>query len=365
MFNSKTTKTKIVFHLGDHKTGSTSIQKALELKAWDCPGVKVSVPDGRKVQRRPLAMSVKFEKHSQHRAKRFKDMAAWIRKSNADIAIISTEMFEQSDPRALKDAVEKYMPEFAKTACYISYVRPHHARLVSGFGQRSKAGYAPPTLKKLYKETAANHRLDYAPRFEEWREVFGEQFTLRPFVRSMLAGQDVVQDFFELVFQDHPFELKPIPNSNVKICLQDIAMMHLMYAKARQMKLNLNPIKKRLARTFEAIVNQYEHPNGTDFRMHRALAVEVAEHYREDAAALDREFFDGTPMGDALTAAVDKAIAKPQSLAPEDCFDEIELRQINIWTDFFLGLIKHEDADWLKILGKARSVTLARVFDEA
>lgn len=140
----------IVFHLGGPKTGSTSIQETLAAGNWDCKDVSLLYPAN--VHHIALAKTLRPNAPNEVRDKQFKKIAARIETSNKDIAVISAEYFERADPVALKAAVEKYMPQYAKTARYISYVRPHADRLVSAFAERVKAGTHHGTLEELHKK---------------------------------------------------------------------------------------------------------------------------------------------------------------------------------------------------------------------
>lgn len=74
-------------------------------------------------------------------------------------------------------------------------------------------------------------------------------------------------------------------------------------------------------------------------RLHVALAEKIVETYAEDAAELDAEFFEGTPISDALASAPLKAIPEEQSYDVETYFSKSELRQIEAWTKLITRLI--------------------------
>jgi hypothetical protein len=74
-------------------------------------------------------------------------------------------------------------------------------------------------------------------------------------------------------------------------------------------------------------------------RLHVSLAEKIVETYAEDAAELDAEFFEGTPISDALASAPLKAIPEEQSYDVETYFSNSELRQIEAWTKLTTRLI--------------------------
>ena len=187
--------TRVIFHLGDKKTGSTAIQTAIAAKAWTCDTVSLLYPGNERINHIALAKSLHRRPGVKDTSRRhFTDVADEIRKHNPDVAVISAEDFEDVDPEALADAVRAYMPEYAEGAQYIAYVRPHAERLASSYAERVKAGGIMETMDELYARFHNGRMLVYRPRFERWRMAFGAAFTLRPMIRDQLFRQDVVQE---------------------------------------------------------------------------------------------------------------------------------------------------------------------------
>jgi len=79
---------------------------------------------------------------------------------------------------------------------------------------------------------------------------------------------------------------------------------------------------------------------GTRPQLHKMLAERVVETYRQDAAALDRAFFAGTPMSDALEAAPGQAVATAQSFMATDHYDVTQLRHFDIWAEMVSRLMQ-------------------------
>ena len=50
--------TKLVFHLGDKKAGSTAIQTALAAKNWTCDSVRLLYPNGNRINHISFARSL-------------------------------------------------------------------------------------------------------------------------------------------------------------------------------------------------------------------------------------------------------------------------------------------------------------------
>lgn len=315
----------IVFHLGDCKTGTTSVQTILSKGAWDSEATLLYPARFNHI---PLAKTLTTDSEKPKQASRFKKLRREIRSSDARHVVVSAEHFEFVDPEALDAALRQYMGRERDHIRLIAYVRPHADRLVSTFAERAKKGGFMKDLPDLHARFLQNRGLMYTPRFTKWRQVFGDRFTLRPFVRNRLYKGDVVEDFFGFVLGEGAAKLTQPTDQNESLSVQDIAMMRYMHKIFRNMEADLGDQQRALGWFLSDYLAAVPNPGGTKPRLHKALAEQVAEDYRADAAALDAEFFDGTPMSDALEAAPKKAVAEAQSFAPKDHFDRTELRRL-------------------------------------
>ena len=132
---------------------------------------------------------------AEQKAARFSALAKRFAKSNADIGIISAESFEFVRPMALQRALKQFFPEHADTARIIAYVRPHAARLVSSFCERTKKGAFDGSLADYHEWNLAKGNFFYHNHFDKWQSIFNGRLTLRPMVRHKLRNGDVVHDF--------------------------------------------------------------------------------------------------------------------------------------------------------------------------
>lgn len=330
----------IVFHLGDCKTGSTSIQHALATKAWRAEGAKVIYPLPRNMNHIYLSHSLRHADMYPLRTLYFRSIRKEIRRSSADHAAMSSEHFEYTDPAALRRAIEKYLPDQADNIRLIAYVRPHAERLMSAFVERAKKGNARKSPKDLHKRFLATKLLYYAPRFEKWRTQFGDRFELRPMIRARLRNQDVVEDFFDFLFQGAPFELTGRTEANKSLSVEDLALMREMHKRIRSRNPNLRRQQDSLGWNLSPLLVEHAADKGTKPRLHRGLVRNLQSLYRDDAAALDAGFFDGTPMSDALEAAIETAVDAPQSYDAHDYFSDRELGHVHAFSDFIQRLIE-------------------------
>lgn len=347
---------KIIFHIGDVKTGSTSIQRALLRQGWSCERFTLAypVPAGQPYHHR-LAMAFR-RKNEDLMQKEFMGLRQKMEKAGAAITVVSTELFERVPANELKAAIDHHMPEYRDRIWVLAYVRPHAERLVSSWSQTIKLGSFTGSLEEFFERALRLRRFLYTPRFLGWREHFGERFELRAMIRDRLYNRDVVQDFFQHVFEGAEFTLATGPNLNETIGIADLAMLRSFHAHPRLPKTKSARMQagQYLSYILEAApTSRFERP-----ALHRTLLEKVVETYREDARNLDDAFFAGNPMLNALEQAHEKAVENPQSLKAEDHFDAETLRCIQAWSVLLHDILKSSPAALQKHLMRRINHTL-------
>lgn len=327
----------VVFHLGNSKTGSTSIQQILANKEWEAGGISLLYTA--RINHIPLAKTLSVPEIFNLRRPKFTELNDSLIKSDANYAVISAEHFEFCDPAILQETIKFYLPEFADRIRLIAYVRPHADRLMSSFAERMKKGEFFRTIDALHERMQKGGILFYSPRLEKWRDVFSDRFTVRPMIRDQLYKQDVVEDFFNYLFEGAPFRITGDTNANTSLSLEDLALMREMQRRIRAHNPDLTDLQRTLGWNFSPMLTANSAP-GVKPWLHKELAKNVVETYRDDAARLDAEFFDGTPMSDALNGAVDKARDAPQSVLAKDHYNDREIQHINAFADLVLRFME-------------------------
>lgn len=336
---------EIVFHLGDRKTGSTSIQDALRRKIWAQEAGSILYPA--KLHHSQLAGAVGAAYPSGKRRREFDRITGPIANASEEIAVISSEYFEAVDPKDLSTAIKEFLPSYYHGIRLIAYVRPHVERIVSSHSERVKLGVYAGNLDSYTTRTCKNKRFMYVPRFAKWRSVFGDRFELRPMIRSQLTQNCVVRDFLSFVLRQETVELKEEVAANESSSLTDLAVMHLLHQAAARSKYphdKLSPIGRQLAIELAGM------PHHTPVKpaMHRDGVKQVMETYGADAEALDKAFFTGDPMVSAMRASLDKALDQPQSVFAEDHFPPETLRLLQAWAGMTIKLAVTSGEGWHK-----------------
>lgn len=357
----------LIFHIGDHKTGSTSIQIAFAKSLVELEGHNILYPA--KLARNALADQclrygdAETPQELKSAAKPLEKLAIRIRKTKADFILISAEALEKVPAVLLREVIDTFFTEVADEIRVFAYVRPHPARILSSFAERTKAG-VPKTLSVDLEQFAErcnkNGEFIYLPRFAAWRDCFGEAFTLRLMTHSQLLDGSVVDDFVHHAFGGIPFTIAGSSQANESLCLED-----LMRLKFLQIQLEASlSLSLKVGWEFSRLTGQLPpSPVRTKLQLHRSLAEDIRDFYLEDARDMDRDFFDGEPlMENELQASVEKALTEPQSTDPADHLSPSELHGLEIMAKMVAGLLEQGDVDWAAFLHAKRvnDVALAR-----
>lgn len=333
----------LVLHIGDPKTGSSSIQEVLRNRLWESPTVSVSYPD--QLNSFPLANALSVPKQAEHREARFTQLANWLSKSDVDVAVVSAEQFFRVNPEVLLETLNAYLPAYVPTLRIVAYVRPHASRLISAFMQRSKAGLYQGDMATFFERTQGENLLRYAPRFEAWREVFGDRFTLRPMIREHLRAGDVVSDFLNFALKGAPFTLRGLVEANTSLPVEHLAGLREVQAILKRNSIPMGTrhsvgdhVGRTLARTQPAA--------GTRLQMSQSLYEDVKAFCMSDAEALDEMFFKAPLMVQALDAARSEVAVSEQETVARVYYSEDAVQALRKSARTLVTMFKKRPAVW-------------------
>jgi len=313
---------QLVFHLGDRKCGSTSIQHALAQKLWTSEHRSLAFMA--RDHNGPLAQCLVDMQDSDRAGNRFANLATRLARVEADVAVVSSESFEDVSPRALAQMIESYLPEYQADMRLIAYVRPHGARILSGYAEQIKRGQSLADLGEFFAEGVFLERFEYFNRFKAWKQVFGPRFELRVLDRSRLKGSCVVQDFLDFALEGAAFTLQGPIETNPSLCLQDLAVLREVHRV-----MGANPARaSELGAKLADILAVLPRGKATKLQFPKALVQDTFDLCRQDAENMDKMFFEDTPMMDALTALSAHAVPDMPSLQMSDYYDADQIRLI-------------------------------------
>ena len=356
----------LVFHIGDPKNGSSSIQTAMQMGACHPEGLRIVSQPELNASAMANALNpnrLKPGRRERQRREEFGRKAEWVWNQDADLGIISAEFFSAASPKALREALAEFMPDHAETARMVAYVRPHGSRALSGYAQGVKSGARVDNMDMAMEELISRKILYYTPRFRRWRRVFGDRFILRPFLRSEMQGGDVVRDFFHTALEGAPFALDPLPSSNETLSLEEVAAMRRIQGQmiaAEVPEFIRLSLGGAIGRALAARPRRFR----TKLVLDRANAERLRAIFVEDAQALDRAFFGRPLMATELDAAVEAAAPAAKSLEPEDYYSAVGLQRMERISGEIAELVKARPRAWRHEYQRRIGQRLDRIEDQ-
>jgi len=350
----------LVFHIGDHKTGSTAIQLAFAQRQVALKNQSVFYParlasNALKVHFRAYAGPSSHPAHGRA-VKIFKDLASEIRNADTDFCLISAEAFEEIDAKVFLDIVTTFFTGAADEIRIIAYVRPHAARVMSSFAERIKVGglWAIDGGPQIVFDRMFHENIfPYQARFAALREQFGAAFLLRPMIRGQLVKGSVVDDFIHHAFAAPEFRLIGAAAANETPDLESLMRLKVLHTQCQN-----RPKNQRLALGWEFARVAASLPpleNRTRLRLHKALAHDIHAACLADARAVDQQFFDAMPLLETeLHNALEGAANTPQSTKPGDYLSPSEIRSLTILSKIISTMLENQNGDWPGFLHNKR-----------
>jgi len=344
----------LVIHIGDHKTGSTSIQLAFAQGHVKLAGRSVFYPTRLSHNMLKGQCQAYWTPDKPVARKRaitvFQKLANRIQASEADFCLLSAEELEEVDPNRFPEIVARYFANAVDEIRVVAYVRPHAARLLSSFAELTKIGAVRSGLEPYLQHALDKRRFHYQPRFAAWQAAFGEAFMLRPMIRDQLFGNSVVHDFIHHGFGESGFQVEDTAIANESLCLEDLMRLKVLQSRCMGYEQKL---RHALGWEFTRVIGTLP-PSGTRTRLtlHKALARDIYAAYLEDARSFDQQFMGGVPLLETeLERAVDAAPQAAQSVEPEDHLSPSEIRSLHLLSDIIAGMLgKKGNGRWAKFL---------------
>ena len=345
---------ELIFHLGDRKTGSTSIQAALRGRIWEAEGAP-KLGYAARLNNGALASSMAGVDPVQESAKGFKLLAKRIATLGDDneIGVVSSEHFEIVPPRNLKQALEAHMPHYAETARFVLYLRPHADRILSSYAERIKLGVFSGPLSDYLNAVVDDRRFHYLDRVRRWKNVFGDRLTVRPMIRSALHQNCVVRDFLSIALKTENLRLREEPAANESLTVRDLSILTLFHREFEALP-KQNKSRQAIGRNIGLLCASLPATGGGKPAYDAALCEKTIAAHLEDATALDAQFFTGSPMLTALEATRGKVVDRVPSLLPEDNFSAAELRDLTVMARMVCRMAEIDLQGWVKFFTDSR-----------
>lgn len=296
---------KIVFHIGQPKTGTTTLQRSLASSAAHLRELGVLYP---KVARRGtghhlLTLLAERERDwsldwigpaDTPRDLRG-DLLDEIEHAGADTVVLSTEaLFEGFDPRPLLASLAE--PGWAVGV--VAFLRRQDLHLEASYAQRIKTGATKQGPAEFLQRYVKRARFDYLSKLDKWAQVVGwDAVTAIPYEPDV-APYDVIDRFETAVGITG---LARVEWRNQRMARDALELLRLMPAERR-----VGDSDRGLRRALEAWSSTVEQPAGWSFFYGLGQRKDLFERCRDSNAELARRlptpapgFFAGEPAVDS------------------------------------------------------------------
>lgn len=275
---------KLVVHIGEIKTGSTSIQTALAAGTVPKTGLTLHYPCD---SLNHNSLEPLFRAGATADAPRIKRIRRSItNNSAADISVISAERFSTIPPDSIERTLSNCFGDLVSEVSIIHYIRPHFGRAVSAYAEQVKIGSTDLSLPEFLDAAIQEKRYHSAHRIQKWKDVFGPAYSVRIMSRNTLVNQDVVADFFAATLGTIPSDWSSPSQVNASLCAEGTT-----YVRSLQSHLTgrLRALRHALGYEFEYLYNKAT-PTAkrTKLAIDRTKASEFYEAHVNDALEVDR-----------------------------------------------------------------------------
>ena len=310
---------RIIIHLGDSKCGSTSLQRTLRTPACQ----EVCFFPGVRLNHNGLAQSIFRPRHKGKAKDRFEAVWREIQVCDQPVAVVSAEQFQAVDPVELHAAITAYWPDALAKIEFALYLRPHVSKLRAMYSERVKFGAKVGSLEDYADQIIQTKKLDYMPRLAKWRAL-DRKVTIRAFVSDALHERDLVKDFFSVFLHRLPppdsreFANRSLTSVQIEL-LKRLPELMCEIGFAERLP---NEMPRLLAHELRSSGIGFA---GTGVRFNQVSLEALRQRYAQDAAEVDRRFFEIGWFTHALKTedANDEAISSHPSQSDIERFEEI------------------------------------------
>jgi hypothetical protein len=321
----------LYLHIGPDKTGTTTIQKFLEVNREALAAQGYLVPKSPGLQRhfklylygfddakmiKEPAWRNRSETPEVFRKAFRTDLAAEVKQSDARVAVLSDEGLFRLGPKEVA-RIQKLLSGLFDRIFVLLYLRRQDDHVLSRYQQIIKTGSTTMTLTEYMRGRHPYYY--YAQILKRWADRFGKENVLpRLFDRTTFVGGDLLSDYVHAVGLPGPDGFAPVGSQNVGLDAASTEFLRL-YKKAYHQKTGqeLHPLRQdtRLIQFLEA------RSGGTKLQMSDQRREKFMSRWQKTNASVARDYF-GREDGVLFPVRESAGVTKPA--APLSLSDSID-----------------------------------------
>lgn len=336
---------RIVFHVGEPKSGSSAIQFAFGAQRVRVGQQTLKLLGPPAISHNYLILDLRRRVSG---TEQIDPLVQELKNTRPRFAVFSAELASTLPAKRFEDHI--FAPLAAESNDYrvLYYVRDHANRVISQFVENIKTGRRfldfGADLETYFHEVSLQppSYFPYFERFKKWEARFGQRLVMRPFLREEFHNRDLLHDFVHAGFDlTDGYEITEIPEGeNASPSFKDLMVLRLI----QEQFVDLAPTERHTLgqAVFELMTANPRPGNEADKpRIPRHLAEAMHQACIEDARQMDTHFFARSPF---LVEALEKNVASAQdevaSLDPYDHLSDDEIRYVRL-----LAVLVREMAD--------------------
>ncbi|MGB0853328.1 MAG: hypothetical protein ACPGSI_08545 [Pikeienuella sp.] len=243
--------TRVLLHIGDHKTGTSSLQRLCA--AGHLPAGVLYPMAGRAngAGHHNLAWSIGADPRFSNGKGGWTQVWEEVRAQLPQTVLISSEAFEFKRPKPVHKALFSKLPHSVEQVEIALYIRPHAPRLLASYAERLKRGIGPFERAEFLNHAIGTRRFHFADRVRRWQKTFGrEALKIRVFQPELLYRGDMVDDFFLHFLRSEPPQVRcakanQSPCANALKIMQEQGQIHFANGGARGARANAALIRAK------------------------------------------------------------------------------------------------------------------------
>lgn len=296
----------IVFHIGVHKTGTTSLQAFLRANATLLSTVGIYTPKAGCIDAASYANvhNVAWQLLGINLFNpafgSWESLLAELRRVRPRMAILSAEDLEFLDDAQVQ-ALSQAIPDFDKVV--VVYLRRHDELLTSEYTHQLREGITTQTFDQWYEFSKTDPRFDFVTLLSRWRAA-GFEVRVRSFHAQCREQADLCRDFLQAIGAPNELVLKstPVEPQNQKLP-GNVAILLRESMSIIDRTFDVGGNRSELAATVWWHLLQFL-PRGPSFNpMSDRIRAELAAKYVQDFSRVEADYANGKQLFPRETAS--------------------------------------------------------------